>query len=185
MTFISVFTASPEHVLLTVENTSTLSGGRKFLSNMKEGEGTTVRKVRFSHFPFFGRGVDPADRKANETGPWELSAAFFFTPVTCPSQASSVSLSYPSLIISYHFLLLSCSPVYSLTLPYVLLHAGNYCTADSVEGPFCLLLHVCPPALFGPCGRGWVSVRACVVGRGDRESRFSATELLFGPGQVN
>lgn len=102
MTFISVFTASPEHVLLTVENTSTLSGGRKFLSNMKEGEGTAVRKVRFSHFPFFGRGVDPADRKANETGPWELSAAFFFTPVTCPSQASSVSLSYPS-----HFLPLS------------------------------------------------------------------------------
>lgn len=122
MTFISVFTASPEHVLLTVENTSTFSGGRKFLSNMKEGEGTAVRKVRFSHFPSFGRGVDPADRRANETGPWELSAAFFFTPVTCPFQASSVSLSYPPLIISYHFLLLSCSPVYSLTLPHVLLH---------------------------------------------------------------
>lgn len=30
-----------------------------------------------------------------------------------------------------------------------------------------------------------MSVRACVVGWGDRESRFSATELLFVPGQVN
>lgn len=127
----------------------------KVLSSGQKGEGTSMRRGRCCP------SLVLAEEQTLQTE-WEPRqaqarfAAVFFTR----HLSSPVSLSHPPLIIFCHFLLLSCSPVYSLSFP-ICSFIQETIALQTVLRAHLVCLPTSTPVVLGLGGRYGVCVHAC------------------------